>query len=467
MRTVPGAFLEVACELTAKHGALLVADEIQTGLGRTGRFLASEVWPRRPDALILGKHLGGGLVPISAMLTSEALFERAYGEHYASAEAHNTHVRRQRDRLRRGARRARSAHRRADRARRRRSAIGSAAGSPHALARHELFVQVKGAGLLVGVELRPSDHPWLSFEHFGVDVARRSADHRRAALPPALQARLLLLRVRPRLAHPARAAAVHDPREHARHVRPRRSTRSWSTYAIWPERSTPSAPSSSAAPARSAAPSCASSRGAASTPRSRTTAARSKARVLAARVRPRGVPRRPRRRRRHARRTRRARPPIVLIHCAAISGGLALEEIDLAAYQQAMAVNVQSAFLAAQWIASRGKPCDIVLVGGLDRNAVAAAADPLRRDPGRAVGTRDGARPRARPARRPRQHGRARRARRRPLAGRSPRAAAATTRPSARCAAPAQPDEAAKAIAWLALENTYIQGKVISVNGGI
>ena len=64
VRAIPGAFLEVACELTANHGALLVADEIQTGLGRTGRFLASELWPRRPDVVVLGKHLGGGLVPI-------------------------------------------------------------------------------------------------------------------------------------------------------------------------------------------------------------------------------------------------------------------------------------------------------------------------------------------------------------------------------------------------------------------
>jgi acetylornithine/succinyldiaminopimelate/putrescine aminotransferase len=173
VRTVPSAFLEVACELTAKHGALLVADEIQTGLGRTGRFLASECWPRRPDALILGKHLGGGLVPISAMLTSVELFERAYGEHYASAEAHNTtfggsaivcvaalaalelltddliaRVRTVGDRFR--------------------------AQLATTLARHELFREVKGAGLLCGIALHPSDHPWLSFEHFGVDSL---ADH--------------------------------------------------------------------------------------------------------------------------------------------------------------------------------------------------------------------------------------------------------------------------------------------------
>jgi acetylornithine/succinyldiaminopimelate/putrescine aminotransferase len=168
VRTLSSAFLEVVCELTAKHGALLVADEIQTGLGRTGRFLASECWPRRPDVLVLGKHLGGGLVPISAMLTSQELFERAYGEHYASAEAHNTtfggsglvcvaalaaldlltdeliaRVKTLGDRFR--------------------------ANLSRALARHALFDEVKGAGLLVGVALHPSDHPWLSFEHFGME----------------------------------------------------------------------------------------------------------------------------------------------------------------------------------------------------------------------------------------------------------------------------------------------------------
>jgi acetylornithine/succinyldiaminopimelate/putrescine aminotransferase len=167
VRPVPPAFLEAACELTAKHGALLVADEIQTGLGRTGRFLATETWPRRPDALILGKHLGGGLVPISAMITSEALFERAYGEHYASAEAHNTTFG--------GSALVCVAALAAldlltDELIARVGEIGDRFRAKLAarLARHELFVQVKGAGLLVGVELRPSDHPWLSFEHFGV-----------------------------------------------------------------------------------------------------------------------------------------------------------------------------------------------------------------------------------------------------------------------------------------------------------
>jgi len=169
VRPVPSAFLEVACELTAKHGALLVADEIQTGLGRTGRFLASEAWPRRPDAVILGKHLGGGLVPISAMLTTDELFDRAYGQHYASAEAHNTTFG--------GSAIVCVAALAAldlltDELIARVGEVGARFRGKLAatLARHELFEEVRGAGLLVGIALKPSDHPWLSFEHFGVEA---------------------------------------------------------------------------------------------------------------------------------------------------------------------------------------------------------------------------------------------------------------------------------------------------------
>ena len=79
IRLLPAPYIDALCELTLRHGTLLVADEVQTGLGRAGRFLASEVWPRRPDAVVLAKQLGGGLLPISAMLTRRALFEQAYG----------------------------------------------------------------------------------------------------------------------------------------------------------------------------------------------------------------------------------------------------------------------------------------------------------------------------------------------------------------------------------------------------
>lgn len=165
----PPEFIAAACELTARHGTLLVADEIQTGLGRTGRFLASEVWPRRPDAVVLGKHLGGGITPISAMMTRGELFARAYGEHHAAAEAHNTTF---------------GGH-----------ALACVAGLAvldlltddiiagnaargarlrgqleRTLAHHALFEEVRGAGVLIGIALRATDHPWLTFEHFGAEA---------------------------------------------------------------------------------------------------------------------------------------------------------------------------------------------------------------------------------------------------------------------------------------------------------
>ncbi|WP_265522597.1 ornithine--oxo-acid transaminase [Oerskovia flava] len=54
--------------ITAEHDILLIADEIQSGLGRTGTTLASELWGVRPDLVTLGKALGGGVLPVSAVV---------------------------------------------------------------------------------------------------------------------------------------------------------------------------------------------------------------------------------------------------------------------------------------------------------------------------------------------------------------------------------------------------------------
>lgn len=67
----PEGFLRKAAEICAKHNVLLVADEIQTGLGRTGRFLACDHEGVRPDIVILGKALSGGFYPVSAIVADE------------------------------------------------------------------------------------------------------------------------------------------------------------------------------------------------------------------------------------------------------------------------------------------------------------------------------------------------------------------------------------------------------------
>ena len=57
---------------------LFVADEIQTGLGRTGRFLASEHWGIEPDMVLLAKALSGGHVPVGAVLTHKWVFDKVF-----------------------------------------------------------------------------------------------------------------------------------------------------------------------------------------------------------------------------------------------------------------------------------------------------------------------------------------------------------------------------------------------------
>ena len=66
----PG-YLSGAHALLKKHNALLICDEVQTGLARTGRMLASEYEGVRPDILVLGKALSGGVYPVSAVLADD------------------------------------------------------------------------------------------------------------------------------------------------------------------------------------------------------------------------------------------------------------------------------------------------------------------------------------------------------------------------------------------------------------
>jgi ornithine--oxo-acid transaminase len=61
-------YLPGAQRLCRKYGTLLIADEVQTGLGRTGRFLAVDHWNVEPDMVVLSKTLSGGHIPVSAVL---------------------------------------------------------------------------------------------------------------------------------------------------------------------------------------------------------------------------------------------------------------------------------------------------------------------------------------------------------------------------------------------------------------
>ena len=75
----PDGYLRRAREVCSRYGTLFVADEIQTGLGRTGRMFAVDHEDVVPDVLLLGKALGGGVMPLSALLTTDAWWQAADG----------------------------------------------------------------------------------------------------------------------------------------------------------------------------------------------------------------------------------------------------------------------------------------------------------------------------------------------------------------------------------------------------
>ncbi len=75
----PAGYLESVSALCRQYGTLLVLDEVQTGLGRTGAWFASEHWKLEPDFVLVGKALSGGYMPVAAMATRRELHDKAVG----------------------------------------------------------------------------------------------------------------------------------------------------------------------------------------------------------------------------------------------------------------------------------------------------------------------------------------------------------------------------------------------------
>ncbi|MBA3564442.1 MAG: ornithine--oxo-acid transaminase [Gammaproteobacteria bacterium] len=71
----PPGYLAACAEICRRHRVLLICDEIQTGLGRTGKLLAAEHDSVKPDGLVLGKALGGGLLPVSLFLARREVMD--------------------------------------------------------------------------------------------------------------------------------------------------------------------------------------------------------------------------------------------------------------------------------------------------------------------------------------------------------------------------------------------------------
>lgn len=89
VRVATADYLRGAKDLCRKAGSLLILDEVQTGMGRTGTLFAWQGLGVAPDLFVLAKSLGGGLLPIGATVTGEGLWTKAFGS-YRRSEIHNS-----------------------------------------------------------------------------------------------------------------------------------------------------------------------------------------------------------------------------------------------------------------------------------------------------------------------------------------------------------------------------------------
>jgi len=71
----PRGYMERVQKICRRHGVLLILDEVMTGAGRTGKFLASEYWDLEPDIIVMSKGFAAGYVPLGAMVAHERLVE--------------------------------------------------------------------------------------------------------------------------------------------------------------------------------------------------------------------------------------------------------------------------------------------------------------------------------------------------------------------------------------------------------
>ena len=78
VRVAPDGYLAEAASILHRDGALLICDEVQTGLGRTGRFLSHEYDEVEPDIVTVAKTLSGGFIPVAATMATNAIFEKVY-----------------------------------------------------------------------------------------------------------------------------------------------------------------------------------------------------------------------------------------------------------------------------------------------------------------------------------------------------------------------------------------------------
>ena len=149
----PPGYLQAAQELCRRFGTLFAFDEIQTGLGRTGRWFALEHWGLEPDFVLVGKALSGGYMPVAAMVTTREIYQRAVGT-LERSYVHQSTFGRNRLSMAAGLAAMRVIER--DRLVEHAAHMGTVLldGLAELQQRYEMVGELRGRGLMIGVELR-------------------------------------------------------------------------------------------------------------------------------------------------------------------------------------------------------------------------------------------------------------------------------------------------------------------------
>jgi ornithine--oxo-acid transaminase len=148
----PEGYLLAAQQLCRRYGTMFVIDEIQTGLGRTGKWFALEQWGLEPDFVLVGKALSGGYMPVAAMLTSREIYQKAVGT-LERCYVHQSTFGRNRLSMAAGLATMRVIER--DGLLGHVSHVGSVLrdGLAELQGRYEMITEIRASGLMIGIEL--------------------------------------------------------------------------------------------------------------------------------------------------------------------------------------------------------------------------------------------------------------------------------------------------------------------------
>jgi ornithine--oxo-acid transaminase len=150
VNVAPEGYWPAVQELCRQHNTLFVADEVQVGMGRTGKFFAHEHWGVQPDIITVSKALSGGYIPVGAMLCSDKIFRSVYSS-LETALNHSTTFGRNQLAMVAGLATLQAFDDEDIIERARRTGLAFEKGLQPLVERYEMLHEVRGRGLIIGL----------------------------------------------------------------------------------------------------------------------------------------------------------------------------------------------------------------------------------------------------------------------------------------------------------------------------